>query len=220
MTAARGIAGGAIYQRGARKKSRYNHYYHLISQCIIVLWTFCVWGVNLIPDIFCKSRSCRRILSRLRADLRENPAKQWTSRDALIQSSESISNCARYHNDANIAVGPILNMYIPGKYAFSPPSIVTAILQVMSHQVVIIYNIYFSGAVRYITSACFVVFYRTVMTQWQIHKLAWHVIKKIPLWLSTSPSTMFCFRNLHHPCIHCPKDSLARYENTHGINGS
>ena len=37
VTAARGIAGGMIYQRGARTKSRYYHYYHLISWCIIVL---------------------------------------------------------------------------------------------------------------------------------------------------------------------------------------
>ena len=51
----------------------------------------------------------------LRADLRENPIKQWASRDALIQSAGSISNSARYHSDANIALGPILKMYIPGQ---------------------------------------------------------------------------------------------------------
>ena len=55
------------------------------------------------------------LLSRLRADLRENPTKQWASRDALIQSAGSISNSARYHSDANIAQGPILKMYIPGQ---------------------------------------------------------------------------------------------------------
>ena len=54
-----------------------------------------------------------QILSRLRADLRENPTKQWASHDALIQSAGSISNRARYHSDANIALGPILKMYIP-----------------------------------------------------------------------------------------------------------
>ena len=120
MTAVRGIAGGTIYQRGARTKSRYYHYYHLISQCIIVLYAFCVRfspvrGVNLIPDAVCKSRSYRQILSRLRADLRENPTKHWVSRDALIQSAGSISNSARYHSYANIALGPILKMYIPGQ---------------------------------------------------------------------------------------------------------
>ena len=73
-------------------------------------------GRWLIPDTVCKSRSCRQILSRLRADLREKPTKQWTSRDVLIQSAGSISNNARYHSDANIALGPILKMYIfPGK---------------------------------------------------------------------------------------------------------
>ena len=120
VTAARGIAGGTIYQRGARTKSRYYHYYHLISRCIIVLWAFCVRfspvrGVNLILDTVCKSRWCRQILSRLRADLRENPTKQWASRDALIQSAGSISNSARYQSDTNIALGPILKMYIPGQ---------------------------------------------------------------------------------------------------------
>ena len=72
-------------------------------------------GINLIPDTVCKSRCCRQILSRLRADLRENPTKQWASRDALIQSAGSISNSARYHSDANIALRPILKMYIPGQ---------------------------------------------------------------------------------------------------------
>ena len=72
-------------------------------------------GVNSIPDTVCKSGWCRQILSRLRADLRENPIKQWASRDALIQSVGSISNSARYHSDANIAQGPILKMYIPGQ---------------------------------------------------------------------------------------------------------
>ena len=72
-------------------------------------------GVDLIPDTVCKSRWCRQILSRLRADLRENPIKQWASRDALIQSAGSISDSARYHSDANIALGPILKMYIPGQ---------------------------------------------------------------------------------------------------------
>ena len=43
------------------------------------------------------------------------PAKQWASRDALIQSAGSISNSARCHSDANIALGPILKMYIPGQ---------------------------------------------------------------------------------------------------------
>ena len=71
--------------------------------------------VDLIPDTVCKSRWCRQILSRLRADLRENPIKQWASRDALIQSAGSISDSARYHSDANIALGPILKMYIPGQ---------------------------------------------------------------------------------------------------------
>ena len=52
--------------------------------------------VNLIPDTVCKS-------------------KQWASRDALIQSAGSISNSARYHSDANIALGPILKMYISGQ---------------------------------------------------------------------------------------------------------
>ena len=74
-----------------------------------------VRGVDLIPDTVCKSRWCRQILSRLRADLRENPIKQWASRDALIQSAGSISDSARYHSDANIALGPILKMYIPGQ---------------------------------------------------------------------------------------------------------
>ena len=37
VTAARGIGGGMIYQRGAQTKLGYYHYYHLISQCIIVL---------------------------------------------------------------------------------------------------------------------------------------------------------------------------------------
>ena len=72
-------------------------------------------GVNLIPNTVCKSRSCRQIFSRLLADLRDNPTKQWASRDALIQSAGSISNSARYHSDANIALGPILKMYIPGQ---------------------------------------------------------------------------------------------------------
>ena len=72
-------------------------------------------GVDLIPDTVCKSRWCRQILSCLRADLRENPIKQWASRDALIQSAGSISDSARYHSDANIALGPILKMYIPGQ---------------------------------------------------------------------------------------------------------
>ena len=67
------------------------------------------------PRSVCKSRWCRQILSRLRADLRENPTKQWASRDAFIQSAGSISNSARYHCDANIALGPILKMYIPGQ---------------------------------------------------------------------------------------------------------
>ena len=74
-----------------------------------------VRGANLMQDTFCKSRSCRQILSRLRADLRENPTKQWASRDAPIQSARSISNSARYHSDTNIALGPILKMYIPGQ---------------------------------------------------------------------------------------------------------
>ena len=78
-----------------------------------------VRGVNLIPDTICKSRSCRQILSRLRADLRENPTKQWASRDALIQSAGSISNNARYHSNANIALGPILKMNIPGQIRIS-----------------------------------------------------------------------------------------------------
>ena len=76
-------------------------------------------GINLIPYTVCKSRLCRRILSRLRADLRENPTKQWASRDTLIQSAGSISNSARYHSDANIALGPILKMYIPGQIRIS-----------------------------------------------------------------------------------------------------
>ena len=78
-----------------------------------------VWGINLVPYTVCKSRLCRRILSRLRADLRENPTKQWASRDTLIQSAGSISNSARYHSDANIALGPILKMYIPGQIRIS-----------------------------------------------------------------------------------------------------
>ena len=78
-----------------------------------------VWGINLIPYTVCKSRLCRRILSRLRADLRENPTKQWASHDTLIQSAGSISNSARYHSDANIALGPILKMYIPGQIRIS-----------------------------------------------------------------------------------------------------
>ena len=61
------------------------------------------------------TRSCQQILSRLCADLREKPTKQWASRDALIQSAGSISNNAHYHSDANIALGPILEMYIPGQ---------------------------------------------------------------------------------------------------------
>ena len=72
-------------------------------------------GRWLNPDTVCKSRWCRQILSRMRADLRENPIKQWASRDALIQSAGSISNSPRYHSDANIALGPILKMYIPGQ---------------------------------------------------------------------------------------------------------
>ena len=78
-----------------------------------------VRGADLIPDTVCKSRSCWQILSRLRADLRENPTKQWASRDALIQSAGSISNSARYHSDANIALGPILKMYVPGQIRIS-----------------------------------------------------------------------------------------------------
>ena len=78
-----------------------------------------VWGINLIPYTVCKSRLCRRILFRLRADLRENPTRQWASRDTLIQSAGSISNSARYHSDANIALGPILKMYIPGQIRIS-----------------------------------------------------------------------------------------------------
>ena len=74
-----------------------------------------VRGVNLIPNTVW---SCRRILSRLCADLRENTTKQWGSRDALIQSTGSISDSARYHGDANIALGPILKMYIPGQIHF------------------------------------------------------------------------------------------------------
>ena len=72
-------------------------------------------GVNLIQDTVCKSQWCRQILSRLRADLRENPTKRWASSDALIQSAGSISKSARYRSDANIALGPILKMYIPGQ---------------------------------------------------------------------------------------------------------
>ena len=72
-------------------------------------------GRWLIPDAVYKSGSCRQILSRLRADLRENPTKQWASCDALIQSARSISNSARYHSDTNKALGPILKMYIPGQ---------------------------------------------------------------------------------------------------------
>ena len=44
----------------------------------------------------------------LHADFRENPTKQWASRDTLIQSAGSLSNSARY-------LGPILKMYIPGQ---------------------------------------------------------------------------------------------------------
>ena len=78
-----------------------------------------VRGINLIPYTVCKSRLCRRILSGLRADLRENPTKQWASRDTLVQSAGSISNSVRYHSDANIALGPILKMYIPGQIRIS-----------------------------------------------------------------------------------------------------
>ena len=74
-----------------------------------------VRGVNLIPDTVCKSRWCRQILSRLRADLRENPIKQWASSDGLIQSAGSIFNSAHYHSDANIALWLILKMYIRGQ---------------------------------------------------------------------------------------------------------
>ena len=72
-------------------------------------------GVNLIPDTVCKSQSCQR----LRADLRENPTKQWAPRDALIQSAGSISNSTCYYSDANIALGPILKMYFPGQIRIS-----------------------------------------------------------------------------------------------------
>ena len=78
-----------------------------------------VSGVSLIPDTVCKSWSCWQILSRMRADLRENPTNQWPSRDALIQTAGSISNSARYHSDANIALGPNLKMYIPGQIRIS-----------------------------------------------------------------------------------------------------
>ena len=74
-----------------------------------------VRGLNLIPDTVCKSLWCWQILSRLRADFRENPTKQYASRDALIQSVGSFTNSARYRSDANIALGPILKMYIPGQ---------------------------------------------------------------------------------------------------------
>ena len=75
-------------------------------------------GVDLIPDTVRKSRSYRQILSCLRAKLRENPIKQWASRDALIQSAGRISISARYLSDANIALGPILKMYNPGQIRF------------------------------------------------------------------------------------------------------
>ena len=39
--------------------------------------------------------------------------------DALVQSVGSISNSARYHSDANIALGPILKMYVPGQIRIS-----------------------------------------------------------------------------------------------------
>ena len=74
-----------------------------------------VRGVNFIPDTVCESRPCQRNLSRLRADLRENHNKQWASLDVLIQSAGSISSSARYHSDANMALGPILKLYIPGQ---------------------------------------------------------------------------------------------------------
>ena len=72
-------------------------------------------GVNSSQDTVCKSQSCWRILSCLRVDLRENPIKQWALRDVLIQSAGSISNSTRYHSDANIPLGLILKMYIPGQ---------------------------------------------------------------------------------------------------------
>ena len=72
-------------------------------------------GRKFKPDTVCKSRWYRQILPRLGAELRENPIKQWASRDALIQLAGSISNSARYHCDANIALGPILKMYIRGQ---------------------------------------------------------------------------------------------------------
>ena len=74
-----------------------------------------VRGVDLIPHTVCKSGSCQQILSRLHADLKENPTKQWASHDAAIQSAGSISDSAHYHSDDNIALGPILKMYIPGQ---------------------------------------------------------------------------------------------------------
>ena len=87
-------------------------YHHFIRFC---MHFSLAKGVNLIPDTVCKSQWCRQILSRLRTDLRENPTKQWASSDALIQSAGSISNSARYHSDTNMALGPILKMYIPGQ---------------------------------------------------------------------------------------------------------
>ena len=69
---------------------------------------------DLIPNTVCKSWWCQQTFSRLGADLRENPTKQWASRDVLIQSAGSISNNAHYRSNANIALGPILKMYIPG----------------------------------------------------------------------------------------------------------
>ena len=147
MTAARGISGGTIYQRGARTKSRYYHYYHLISRCIIVLLSFCVLfspvrSVNLIPGTVCTSRWCRQILSRLRADLREKTPPNnghhvmcsSNQREAFLiapaTTATPISPWDRYWKCT-----------FSGKYAFSTPSIVTAILQVMLRQVVIIFLI-------------------------------------------------------------------------------
>ena len=44
-----------------------------------------------------------------------DPPKQWASCDALIQSVGDITNIARCHGDANMALGMILEMHIPGQ---------------------------------------------------------------------------------------------------------
>ena len=149
MTAARGIAGGTIYQRGGRTKSRYYHYYHLISRCIVVLKAFCVRfspvrAVNSTKilfeshdDIDRSSLACARTWERTPSNNGHHVMRSSNQREAFIiapattATATSISPWGRYWKCT-----------FAGKYAFSTPSIVTAILQVMPRQVVTmtIYN--------------------------------------------------------------------------------